>query len=283
MAMTYAQLVAAVTDYTQNTFDTTTINTMIKQAEQRIYNTVQIANLRKNVTGVLSNGNKYLSCPEDFLSTYSLAVFPYNSTTATGTSGLKTIVVASNTGIAIGQQVTGTGIGTNCQVRSINGTTITLTVANSGTVSGSIVFQGDYLYLLNKDVNFMREAYPLSAYVAEPKHYAIFGPNSADVNELSFIVGPTPNANYYAELHYYYYPESIVTALTTWLGDNFDSALLYGTLAEAGTYMKSGTEDGMYTMYQERYVQAIALLKNLGDGKQRMDAYRDGQIRVAVS
>ena len=283
MAMTYAQLVAAVQDYTQNTFDTTTINTMIKQAEQRIYNTVQIANLRKNVTGVLSNGNKYLACPNDFLSTYSLAVFPYNSTTATGTSGLNTITVASNTGIAVGQQVTGTGIGTNCQVRSINGTTITLTVANSGTVSGSIVFQGDYLYLLNKDVNFIRDAYPLSAYTAEPKHYAIFGPNSGDVNELTFIVGPTPNANYYAELHYYYYPESIVTANTTWLGDNFDSALLYGTLAEAGTYMKSGTDDGMYAMYQDRYVQAIALLKNLGDGKQRMDAYRDGQNRVAVT
>jgi len=283
MTMTYTQLVAAVQDYTQNTFDTTTIDTMIKQAEQRIYNTVQIANLRKNVTGVLSIGNKYLSCPEDFLSSYSLAVYPYNSTTATGTSGQKTIVVASNTGIAVNQQVTGTGIGTNCQVRSINGTTITLTVANSGAVSGTIVFQGDYLYLLNKDVNFMREAYPLSAYVAEPKHYAIFGPNSANVNELTFLVGPTPSANYYAELHYYYYPESIVTSGTTWLGDNFDSALLYGTLAEAGTYMKSGPDDGMYMMYQERYVQAIALLKNLGDGKQRMDAYRDGQTRVAVA
>jgi len=283
MALTYAQLVAAVTDYTQNTFTTTTIDTMIKQAEQRIYNTVQIANLRKNVTGLLTSGNKYLSCPGDFLSTYSLAVFPYNSTTATGTSGLKNIVVANNTGVAIGQQVTGTGIGTNCQVRSINGTTITLTVANSSTVSGTIVFQGDYLFLLNKDVNFIREAYPLSAYAAEPKHYAIFGPDSSSINELTFIVGPTPNANYYAELHYYYYPESIVTALTTWLGDNFDSALLYGTLSEAGTYMKSGPDDGMYKLYQERYVQAIALLKNLGDGKQRMDAYRDGQVRVSVS
>jgi hypothetical protein len=256
---------------------------MIKQAEQRVYNTVQIANLRKNVTGVLSMGNKYLACPNDFLSTYSLAVFPYNSTTATGSSGAFTITVSSNTGIVAGQQVTGTGIGTNCIVRSVSGTTITLTVANSGAVSGAIVFQGDYLYLLNKDVNFIREAYPLSAYAAEPKHYAIFGPNSGDVNELTFIVGPTPSANYYAELHYYYYPESITTALTTWLGDNFDSVLLYGTLAEAGTYMKSGTDDGMYQMYQERYVQAIALLKNLGDGKQRMDAYRDGQVRVPVS
>ena len=222
MTMTYAQLAAAVTDYTQNTFDTTTINTMIQQAEQRIYNTVQIANLRKNVTGVLSSGNKYLACPEDFLSTYSLAIYP-----ASGT--------------------------------------------------------GEYLYLLNKDVNFMRDAYPNPATTGKPKHYAIFGPQSSNVNELSFILGPTPDANYNAELHYYYYPESIVTASTTWLGDNFDSALLYGTLCEAGVYMKSAPDDGMYKMYQERYVQAIALLKNLGDGKQRMDAYRDGQVRVQVS
>jgi len=283
MTMTYAQLVAAVTDYTQNTFDTTTINVMIQQAEQRIYNTVQIANLQKNVTLVLTSGNKYLNCPNDFLSTYSLAVYPYNATTATGTSGQKTIVVASTTGIAVGQQVTGTNIGTNALVRSIASTTITLTVANSGTVNGAVVFEGDYLYLLNKDVNFIREAYPFSSVVSEPKHYAIFGPQSANVNELLFILGPTPNANYYADLHYFYYPESIVTALTTWLGDNFDSALLYGTLAEAGTYMKSAPEDGMYKLYQERYVQAMALLKNLGDGKQRADAYRDGQVRVAVS
>jgi hypothetical protein len=244
---------------------------------------VQIANLRKNVTGVLSSGNKYLACPTDFLSTYSLAIYPYNTTTATGTSGAKSIVVASATGIELGQQVTGTNIGTNAVVRGINGTTIYLTVANSGTVSGSVVFQGEYLYLLNKDVNFMREAYPLSAELDEPRHYAIFGPQSTNVNELSFILGPTPNANYNAELHYYYYPESIVTANETWLGDNFDSALLYGTLCEAGVYMKSAPDDGMYKMYQERYVQAMALLKNLGDGKQRMDAYRDGQVRVAVS
>ncbi len=281
--MTYAQLVAAVQDYTQNTFDTTTINTMIKQAEQRIYNTVQIANLRKNVTGVLTTGNKYLQCPPDFLSVYSLAIYPYNSTTATGTSGLKTIVVASTTGIAVGQQVTGSNIGANALVRSISGTTITLTVANSGTVNGAVVFQGDYLYLLNKDVNFVREAYPLSAVASEPKHYAIFGPRSDNETELTFIVGPTPNSGYTAELHYFYIPESIVTANTSWLGDNFDSALLYGTLSEAGTYMKSAPEDGMYKLYQERYVQAMALLKNLGDGKQRADAYRDGQIRVAVS
>jgi len=281
MAMTYAQLVVAVSDYCENTFDTTDMNTMIKQAEQRIYNTVQIANLRKNVTGTLTSGNKYLACPEDFLSVYSLAVYPYNSTTATGASGAKTIVVASTTGIAVGQQATGSGIGTNATVRGISGTTITLSVVNSGTVSGAIVFQGDYLYLLNKDVNFIREAYPLSAFSSEPKHYAIFGPQSTNVNELTFIVGPTPNSTYSAELHYYYYPESIVTASTTWLGDNFDSALLYGTLCEALTYMKG--EPDMVKLVNDRYVQSIALLKNLGDGKQRQDAYRDGQVRVQVS
>jgi hypothetical protein len=281
MAMTYAQLVVAVSDYCENTFDTTDMNTMIKQAEQRIYNTVQIANLRKNVTGTLTSGNKYLACPDDFLSVYSLAVFPSNSTTATGTSGAKTIVVASTTGIAVGQQVTGSNIGTNATVRGISSTTITLSVVNSGTVSGTVVFQGDYLYLLNKDVNFIREAYPLSAFSSEPKHYAIFGPQSANENELTFIVGPTPNSTYSAELHYYYYPESIVTASTTWLGDNFDSALLYGTLCEAYTYMKG--EPDMVKLVNDRYVQSIALLKNLGDGKQRQDAYRDGQVRVQVS
>jgi len=281
MALTYAQLVVAVSDYCENTFDTTDMNTMIQQAEQRIYNTVQIANLRKNVTGTLTSGNKYLSCPDDFLSVYSLAVFPSNSTTATGTSGAKTIVVASTTGIAVGQQVTGSNIGTNATVRGIASTTITLSVVNSGTVSGTVVFQGDYLYLLNKDVNFIRDAYPLSAFSSEPKHYAIFGPQSTNVNELSFIVGPTPNSTYSAELHYYYYPESIVTASTTWLGDNFDSALLYGTLCEAYTYMKG--EADMVALVNQRYVQAIALLKNLGDGKQRQDAYRDGQVRVQVS
>lgn len=219
MALTYAQLVVAVSDYCENTFNTTDMNTMIKQAEQRIYNTVQIANLRKNVTGTLTASNKYLSCPDDFLSVYSLAIYP--------TSG------------------------------------------------------GNYIYLLNKDVNFMRDAYPNPATTGTPKHYAIFGPQSTNVNELSFIVGPTPNSAYSAELHYYYYPESIVTALTTWLGDNFDSALLYGTLCEAYTYMKG--EPDMVALVNQRYIQAIALLKNLGDGKQRMDAYRDGQVRVSVA
>jgi hypothetical protein len=208
-------------------------------------------------------------------------LYPYNTTTATGVSGQRTIVVASTTGIARGQQVTGTNIGTNALVRSISGTTITLTELNTGTVNATVTFQGDYLYLLNKDVNFIREAYPLTALASEPKHYAIFGPQSSDVNELTFIVGPTPSSAYKAELHYYYYPESIVTATTTWLGDNFDSVLLYGTICEAFVYMRQ--EADMMKLAQDRYVQAIALLKNLGDGKQRADAYRDGQVRVAVS
>jgi hypothetical protein len=140
---------------------------------------------------------------------------------------------------------------------------------------------GAYTYLLNKDVNFIREAYPNPTDSGTPKHYAIFGPQSSNVNELTFILGPTPNATYSTELHYYYYPESIVTAGSTWLSDNFDSALLYGTMCEAVTYMKG--EPDMVKLYQDRYVQAIALLKNLGDGKQRADAYRDGQTRVKVS
>jgi hypothetical protein len=198
------------------------MDTFIRQAEQRIYNTVQLSELRKNVTGELTLGNKYLSCPNDFLAAYSLAIYPAGG--------------------------------------------------------------GEYLYLLNKDVNFMREAYPNPATTGKPKHYAIFGPtvNGGIIgNELSLIVGPTPNASYGAELHYYYYPESIVTAGTTWLSENFDSVLLYGTMCEAITYMKG--EADMVKLYQDRYVQAIALLKNLGDGKQRADSYRDGQVRVKVS
>jgi hypothetical protein len=148
-------------------------------------------------------------------------------------------------------------------------------------VSGTVTFQGDYAYLINKDVNFLREAYPNPTSTAQPKYYAIFGPNSSDINELSFIMGPTPDKAYSAELHYFYYPESIVTAGSTWLGDNFDSALLYGTLIEAVTYMKG--EQDMVALYQAQFMQALALLKNLGDAKQRSDAYRNGQVRIPVS
>lgn len=281
--MNYADLVSAIQAYTENTETSfvAEIPVFVRQAEQRIYNVAQPSFLRKNVVGFLTTGNKFLQCPTDFLSAYSLAIFPQNSTTATGTSGLKTIVVASTTGIAAGQQVTGTGIGVNALVRSIASTTVTLTVANSATVSGTVIFQGDNLYLLNKDVNFIREAYPFTSQLSEPKHYAIFGPRSDNEAELTFIVGPTPDSGYAAELHYFYYPESIVTAGTTWLGDNFDSTLLYGSLVEAYTYMKG--EADMLKLYQDRYVQAIALYKNLSDGKQRGDAFRDGQVRVSVS
>ena len=220
--MTYTELVQFVSDICENTFPTDDMNLFIRQAEQKIYNTVQLATLRKNVTGNILANNKYLSAPEDFLSVYSIAVYPLT--------------------------------GPNANV---------------------------YTYLLNKDVNFIREAYPNPNDTGQPVHYAIFGPNSAAMTELSFIMGPTPDVAYGAELHYYYYPESIVVSGTTWLGDNFDSALLNGTLVEAIRYMKG--EADMVKLYQDMYLQSIALLKNLGDGKQRMDAYRDGQVRITVN
>lgn len=216
--MNYLELKASIADICENTFTEDEYSLFFKNAEQRIYNTVQLANLRKNMTGTLSSGNKYLSAPADFLSVYSMSV-----------------------------------IGPN----------------------------GEYVYLLNKDVNFIREAYPSPSDVGLPKHYAIFGPRSNDQNELSFILGPTPNAAYTVELHFYYYPESIVTAGQTWLGDNFDSALLNGALVEAIRFMKG--EPDMVKLYQDMYLQSIALLKNLGDGKQRQDAYRSGQVRVQVN
>jgi hypothetical protein len=216
--MNYTELKTNIADICENTFTADEYALFTKQTEQRVYNTVQIANLRKNVTGTITSGNKYLSCPDDFLSTYSIAVF-------------------------------------------------------SGT--------GPYSYLINKDVNFIREAYPTPTDSGTPKYYAIFGPQSANVTELSFILGPTPDATYSTELHYYYYPESIVTAGTTWLGDNFDSVLLNGALVEAIRFMKG--EQDLVKLYQDMYVQSVTLLKNLGDGKQRMDAYRDGQVRVSVA
>ena len=143
---------------------------------------------------------------------------------------------------------------------------------------------GTYEYLLNKDANFIRQAYPTPNDTGEPKYYALFGPtilNSAITNELSLILGPTPDAAYYVELHYFYYPESITTAGTSWLGDNFDSVLLYGSLVEAMTYMKG--EADMVTLYNTKYNEALALAKRLGDGMERQDAYRSGQYRQAVT
>lgn len=140
---------------------------------------------------------------------------------------------------------------------------------------------GEYEFLLNKDVNFMRQAYPNPTDQAFPKYYALFGPQSNDVNELTFILGPTPDATYTAELHYYYYPPSIVTAGTSWLGDNFDTVLLYGSLVEAYTYMKGETD--MMQLYDAKYKEALALAKRLGDGLERQDAYRSGQVRIQVT
>jgi hypothetical protein len=212
MSLNYAQLVVQIQDYTENTFTTTDINNFIRQAEQRIYNTVQLPALRKNVTGTLSIGNKYLAMPTDWLSTFSLAV-----------------------------------------INSAN----------------------EYSYLLNKDVNFIRQSFPDTDtdFYGEPQYYAVF-------DNATFIVGPTPDANYSAELHYFYYPESIVTAGTSWVGTNFSSALLYGSLLEAYTYMKG--EKDVLDNYRARYDEAMLLLKQLGDGKNRQDAYRSGQVRYPV-
>jgi len=232
--MNYSELSSAIQTYTENNFPTITladsstvsstaqINRFIQQAEQRIYNTVQFPSLRKNVTGTITSSNKYLSCPEDFLAPYSLAVYPYGG--------------------------------------------------------------GDYIFLLNKDVNFIREAYPSPTSTGTPKYYALFGPtvsSGAISNELSFILGPTPDATYSAELHYYYYPESITTAVTTWLGDNFDTVLLYGSLIEAYTFMKG--EADLIQLYDAKYKEALGLAKRLGDGMERQDAYRSGQYRQAVT
>jgi hypothetical protein len=157
-----------------------------------------------------------------------------------------------------------------------------LAVYSMAVIDGS----GNYEYLLNKDVNFLRAAYPNPNSTGIPRYYALFGPTTTNANppvitnELSFMLAPTPNSSYSIELHYYYYPESIVTASTTWLGDNFDSALLYGSLIEAYTYMKG--EPDVIGEYQKRYEEAMNLAKRLGDGMERQDAYRSGQVRYPV-
>ena len=224
--MNYTELRDAIEAYAENTEANfiAEIPTFVRQAEQRIYNSIQFPSLRKNMTGVMQSGNKYLSAPDDYLATYSLAVI--------------------------------TGYGTTAET---------------------------YEYLLNKDVNFIRQAYPTPTDAGLPRYYALFGPkvNGGTItNELTFILGPTPDDNYHVELHYYYYPESIVTANTTWLGDNFDSVLLYGSLVEAYTYMKG--EQDMMQLYNQKYMEALALAKRLGDGMERQDAYRSGQYRQPV-
>ena len=218
--MNYSELSTAIQDYTENyeTSFVASIPTFVEQAEQRIYNSVQFPSLRKSVSGSVTVGNKYLNCPSDFLSSYSIAI-----------------------------------------------------------IDGS----GNYEYLLDKDANFIRQAYPNPADTGLPKYYAIFGPQSGDPRELTFIVGPTPDANYQVEMHYFYYPESIVTAGTSWLGDNFDSVLLYGSLVEAYTFMKG--EADLLSLYNTKYNEALQLAKRLGDGLERQDAYRSGQVRIPVN
>jgi hypothetical protein len=223
--VTYVELVANIKSYTENyeTEFAASIPVFVTQAETRIYNTVQIPPLRKNVTGLVSANNKYLSCPLDFLSVFSFAV---------------------------------------------------------------IDATGRFEYLLNKDVNFMRAAYPSPTTTGLPQYYALFGPTVASSvisDELSFIVAPTPDAQYNVELHYYYYPESITVAADgrTWLGDNYDPVLLYGSLVEAYTYMKG--EQDMMAYYQKKFDDALMQLNRLGTGLERGDAYRDGQAKIKVN
>ena len=225
--MNYQQLFETIKGYVENDFpdtqwtdsagtgtvtltSTEQVNVFIVNAEERIFNAVQLLDLRKNVTGNCTANNKYLSTPTDWLASYSMAV---------------------------------------------------------------IDSDGNYEYLLNKDVNYIRAAYPNPNSTGLPTHYAYF-------DENSFILGPTPDQNYLVELHYFYYPESITTAGTTWLGDNFESALLYGSLLEAYTFMKG--EQDVIAGYQKRYDEAMMLLKQLGEGKNRQDQYRTQQIRVPV-
>jgi hypothetical protein len=150
-------------------------------------------------------------------------------------------------------------------------------------VTGGDMNTGTYEYLLNKDVNFIRQAYPTPDDTGLPRYYALFGPRSDNADELTFILGPTPDSAYYTELHYYFYPESITVAADgrTWLGDNFDSVLLYGSLVEAYTYMKG--EQDMMQLYNTKFMEALALAKRLGDGMERQDAYRSGQFRQKVT
>jgi hypothetical protein len=210
--MNYTELVAAIQSYTEDEYPTADVNLFIQQAEERIFNSVQIPDLRKNVTGNITAGNKYLNVPSDWLATFSLAVIDTDNS---------------------------------------------------------------YTYLLNKDVNFIRESFPDTdnTFWKKPEYYAVF-------DDTTFILGATPDAAYDSELHYYYYPQSIVVAGTSWLGDNFDSTLLYGSLLEAATYLKADADT--ITNYNNRYKEAMDLIQNLGEGKNRRDAYRSGQARIPV-
>ena len=212
--MNYSQLSQSIQDYVQSTETSFVANipNFVQLAEERIYNSVQIPAIRKNSTATMTIGNKYMSLPSDWLSTFSLAVFnPANN---------------------------------------------------------------EYTYLLNKDVNYIRQAYPDADDTGRPEYYAIWDDNT-------MILGPAPDLAYTAELHYYYYPTSIVDAGTSWLGTNFETVLLYGSLREAYTYLKG--EQDMMQYYEQKYQESLGLLKRLGDGLDRQDAYRSGQVRIQVT
>jgi hypothetical protein len=218
--MNYTELRQAIIDYTETdeSIFVQNIPTFVEQAEERIYNTVQIPALRRNVTGNVTATNKYLACPDDFLSVFSLA---------------------------------------------------------------AVDASGNYEYLLNKDVNFIRQSYPNPNQTGIPKYYALFGPRSGNSTELSFILGPTPDAAYTMELHFFYYPESIVTAGTSWLGDNYSPVLLYGALREAYLFQKG--EADLIANVEQKYQEALQQLNRLGTGLERGDAYRDGQAKIKVN
>jgi hypothetical protein len=219
--MNYTDLVATVQNYSENSFDYSTtpsiLNRFIQQAEQTIYNAVQLPSLRKNVTLSTTANNKILNCPNDWLANYDMAV--------------------------------------------IDGT-------------------GAYTYLLNKDTSFMQSAYPNPSETGLPLYYALFGSQSGTPSELTFLLSPTPDAIYTIVLNYFYYPESIVTAGTTWLGDNFDIALLNYSLMEALTYMKG--EQDMVALYKSRAESAMVLLKQLGDAKDKGDSFRNPPPKYKV-
>jgi hypothetical protein len=226
--MNYSQLFETIKGYVENDFPSTSftdsagsgtatltsteqVNTFIEEAERRIYNSVQILALRKNMVGNTTASNPYLTVPSDWLANFSLAVIDPTS--------------------------------------------------------------GEYSYLLNKDVNYIRQAFPSPTATGRPSHYAMF-------DDDSYILGPTPDLDYDVELHYFYYPPSIVTSGTSWLGDNFDPALLYGSLLEAYTFMKG--EPDVIASYEKRYNEAMAMLKTLSEGKNRQDMYRTEQVRYPV-
>lgn len=212
--MNYTQLSTLIQDYCESTEQSFVANipTFVQLAEERIYNSVQIPAIRKNVTGTMTNTFPYFQLPSDWLSTFSLAVID--------------------------------------------------------------PITGEYEYLLNKDVNYIRAAYPPPNSYGKPKYYAIWDDNT-------MILGPTPDQAYTAELHYYYYPPSIVTNSTSWLGDNFETVLLYGCIREGYTYLKGDPDLMQY--YENKYQESLGLLKRLGDGLDRQDAYRSGQVRIPVT